>query len=198
MRKVSTSIAAIVVCLSMAAFAQNAGQQQNGMNQQDREFANMAAKANRAEIQMGNMAEQHASNEAVKDFGKLMVNDHTNAAQKLKSWASQSNFKLPSGLPSQAASTKSSLSSLSGAQFDHQYIQSQLKDHKKVIAAFEKEVEQGQNPQLKQFAENTLPVLQDHVRVVEDLAGKLGLSGKTGLANPAKAITGGQNMKMPK
>lgn len=193
MRRMFISSAALVLCLALAAFGQTNGQQNNGMNQQDKQFVTMVAKANRGEIEMGNFAQQHASNDEVKQFAQLMVTDHTNAGQQLKSWASQSNVTLPSGLTAQDNSTKASLSSASGSQFDKQYIQSQLQDHKKVIAAFEKEVQQGQDPQLKQFAEKTLPVLQDHVRIAEDVAGKLGLSGKMGLSNESKAINAGQS-----
>jgi putative membrane protein len=183
------------MCLCLGAYAQDTGQQQNKMNQQDQQFANITAQANHGEIEMGQLAVQHASNEAVKQFARLMIKDHTNAGQELKSWAGQSSFNLPSGLTPEDSSTKTNLSSVSGAQFDQQYLQSQLKDHKTVISEFEKEVAQGQDPQLKQFAEKTLPILQDHVRIAEDIAGKLGMSGKAGLSDASKAVQVNPNQK---
>ena len=192
MRKTILSIGSALLFLAAGAYAQSANSSQANLNQQDRDFANTAAQANRAEIELGNLAQQHASSDAVKQFAKTIVDDHTNAGQQLKSWASQSNVTLPSGLAPDDSSTKSSLSSLSGSQFDQKYIQAQLQDHKKAIALFEKEVNEGQNPQLKQFAEKTLPVLQDHVRIAEDLAGKMGMSGKTGLSDQSKAVNSGK------
>lgn len=191
MRKTLLSIGSVLVFLTATAFAQSANSNQSNLNQQDREFANMAAQANRAEIEMGNLAQQKASNDAVKQFAKTIVDDHTNAGQQLKTWASQTNFTLPQGLTPEDSSTKSSLSSVSGSQFDQKFIQAQLQDHKKAIALFEKQLNEGQDPQLKEFAQKTLPVLQDHMRVAEDLAGKLGLSGKMGLSDQSKAVNSG-------
>ncbi len=192
MRKIWIVFAASLLCLSLAAFAQDPSREKSTMNQQDKEFANLAAHANRGEIEIGNVAQQKASNDGVKQFAKRMVEDHTNASQEMKNWASQNNFTLPSGLTADDSSTKSSLSSSSGSQFDQKYIQSQLKDHKQVISAFEKEVQDGQDPQLKQMAARMLPVLQDHVRIAEDIAGQLGMTGKMGLADESKAISVGR------
>lgn len=195
MRKTSISFAAALLCLTLGALAQNPSKEKSRMNQQDKDFAKLAAQANRGEIEIGTLAQQKASNDAVKEFGKRMVEDHTNAGHELRNWSAQTNFMLPTGITADDSSTKSSLSSESGTQFDRKYMQSQLKDHKQVIAAFEKEIQDGQDPQLKQIAAKILPVLQDHVRLAEDVAGKLGMSGKLGLTDESKAISGSSNPK---
>lgn len=195
MRKTSISFAAALLCLTLGALAQNPSKEKSRMNQQDKDFAKLAAQANRGEIEIGTLAQQKASNDAVKEFGKRMVEDHTNAGHELRNWSAQTNFMLPTGITADDSSTKSSLSSESGTQFDQKYMQSQLKDHKQVIAAFEKEIQDGQDPQLKQIAAKILPVLQDHVRLAEDVAGKLGMSGKMGLTDESKAISGSSNPK---
>lgn len=195
MRKTSISFAAALLCLTLGAMAQNPSKEKSRMNQQDKDFARLAAQANRGEIEIGTLAQQKASNDAVKEFGKRMVEDHTNAGHELRNWSAQTNFMLPTGITADDSSTKSSLSSESGTQFDQKYMQSQLKDHKQVIAAFEKEIQDGQDPQLKQIAAKILPVLQDHVRLAEDVAGKLGMSGKMGLTDESKAISGSSNPK---
>lgn len=195
MRKTSISFAAALLCLTLGAMAQNPSKEKSRMNQQDKDFAKLAAQANRGEIEIGTLAQQKASNDAVKEFGKRMVEDHTNAGHELRNWSAQTNFMLPTGITADDSSTKSSLSSESGTQFDRKYMQSQLKDHKQVIAAFEKEIQDGQDPQLKQIAAKILPVLQDHVRLAEDVAGKLGMSGKMGLTDESKAISGSSNPK---
>ena len=191
MRKSLLSLCAALVFLAATAFAQSANSNQSNMNQQDRDFANTVAQANLGEIAMGNLAQQKASNDAVKQFAKTIVDDHTNAGQQLKNWASQSSFTLPTGITPEDSSAKASLSSASGSQFDQKFIQTQLQDHKKAIALFEKQLKEGQDPKLKEFAQTTLPVLQDHMRIAEDLAGKLGLSGKMGLSDQSKAVNSG-------
>jgi putative membrane protein len=170
--------------MPFAAFAQA----KHTVSFQDRQFANMAAQANKGEIEVANVAQQKASNESVKQFAKLMIDDHTKAGEELKTWASHNKVTLPSYLSSDDSTLKSNLSSLSGSDFDKKYMQAQLEDHKKVISGFEIEIQDGKNPQLKQFAEQTLPTLQDHIRVAEDVAGHLGLSGKMGLTDQSKAV----------
>ena len=58
-----------------------------------------------------------------------------------------------------------------------------------MISEFENEIEHGHDQAVKSYAEQTLPALQDHIRIAEDIAGKMGMSGKTGLSDEAKAIT---------
>jgi putative membrane protein len=81
------------------------------------------------------------------------------------------------------------LEKLSGAQLNDAYLRDELQGHKETISAFESEIEHGQNQEAKTYAEQTLPTLQDHIRIAEDVAGKLGLPGKAGLSDEAKAIT---------
>jgi len=59
-----------------------------------------------------------------------------------------------------------------GAGFDKQYVKDQLAAHKKTVALFQKEASSGSDPQLKQFASDTLPTLQHHLSDVEALAKK--------------------------
>lgn len=184
MRTLVLFASSLLACTPFAAFAQT----KHTLSFQDRQFANMAAQANKGEIEVANLAQQKASNESVKQFAKLMIEDHTKAGEALKTWASHDSVNLPTSLSPDDSTLKSNLSSLTGSDFDKKYMQAQLEDHNKVIAGFEKEIQNGRNPQLKQFAEKTLPTLQDHIRVAEDVAGHLGLSGKMGLAEPSKAL----------
>ncbi|HUJ96219.1 MAG TPA: DUF4142 domain-containing protein [Terriglobales bacterium] len=152
-------------------------------------FITQAAQINLAEIELGNLAEQKANDQAVKEFGKLMVQDHTQAQDKLKQLASKEDVTLPMQAGAQANELKQRLSSESGAQFDEMYIRHMLSGHKQAIATFENEVAQGKNSAIQNYAESCLPVIQDHIRVAENVAGKMGLSGKNGLSQPDKAIT---------
>jgi len=96
---------------------------------------------------------------------------------------------LPSQPGAEAASLREQLSGVSREQFDQIYIQHMLSGHKGAVAAFESEIEHGQNPAIKDYAEKVLPVIQDHIRIAEDLAGRMGMAGRQGLEKPDKAIT---------
>jgi putative membrane protein len=135
------------------------------------------------------MVGQKSTDPAVKDFANRMVTDHTQANQKLATIAEMNGVKLPSEASATERNQKSELEKLSGAQLNDAYLRDELQGHKETISAFESEIEHGQNQEAKSYAEQTLPTLQDHIRIAEDIAGKLGLAGKEGLSDEAKAIT---------
>jgi len=154
----------------------------------DRSFINSAAEANLAEIDTAKMVEKESTDSAVKDFANRMAADHTQASQKLASVAEMSGIKLPTEPSIPERNQKSELQKLSGAKLDDAYLRDELQGHKEAISAFQSEIENGQNREVKNYAVQTLPTLQDHIRIAEDIAGKLGLSGKTGLSDETKAI----------
>jgi putative membrane protein len=97
--------------------------------------------------------------------------------------------KLPTEASAAERNQKSELEKLYGAQLNDAYLRDELQGHKETISAFESEIEHGQNQEAKNYAEQTLPTLQDHIRIAENVAGELGISGKAGLSDETKAIT---------
>ncbi len=190
--KVTTFTLTAALLLTGSLFAQQkhqAGTTTQGVqNSTDRSFTNSAAEANLAEIDAAKMVEQKSTDPAVKDFANRMVTDHTQASQDLTSLAEMSGIKLPTEPSLTERNQKNELQKLSGAKLNDAYLRDELQGHKETIAAFENEIENGQNQEVKEYAARTLPTLQDHVRIAEDIAGKLGLSGKTGLTDETKAI----------
>jgi len=162
---------------------------QTMQNSADRSFIDAAAEANLGEIDIAKMVVQKSTELAVKDFANRMVTDHTQASQKLASVAEMNGVTLPTEASATERNQKSELEKLSGAQLNDAYLRDELQGHKETISAFESEIEHGQNQEAKNYAEQTLPTLQDHIRIAENVAGKLGLPGKAGLSDEAKAIT---------
>jgi putative membrane protein len=187
-----TFVLAIVLMGTGSLFAQQkqskmAGQKMD--NSADRNFITSAAEANLAEIDMAKMVGQKSTDPAVKDFANRMVTDHTQASQNLASVAEMNGVKLPTEASAAERNQKSELEKLSGAQLNDAYLRDELQGHKETISAFESEIEHGRNQEAKNYAEQTLPTLQDHIRIAENVAGELGISGKAGLSNETKAIT---------
>jgi putative membrane protein len=75
---------------------------------------------------------------------------------------------LPTSIDAKDQGLKDKLSGLSGADFDRTYMQSMVKDHQKDISEFQKEANSGSNADLKGFAAQTLPTLQEHLRMARD------------------------------
>src|SRR5581483_10080232 len=97
-----------------------------------------------------------AASDDVKRFGAMMVHDHTKANDELKQLAEKKSVSLPTDLGEHQADYDR-LAKLSGADFDHQYMSTMVEDHKKDISEFETEANNGQDPDVKKWASDTLP-----------------------------------------
>lgn len=145
----------------------------------DLAFAKEAARGGLAEVDLGNMTKDKASNDDVKQFGDRMVTDHSKANDELKSLAEQKNVTLPSALDAKAKATQTRLSKLSGAAYDKAYMRDMVSDHEHDVAAFRKEARSGKDPDLKAFASKTLPTLEEHLKLAKETAAKVGVGSKT-------------------
>jgi putative membrane protein len=151
----------------------------------DKTFAMKAAEGGMAEVDLGNLAQQKASNPEVKQFGQRMVTDHSKANDDLKQVAGKDNITLPAEMSASDKALKSRLEKLSGDAFDRAYMEAMVKDHRADINEFKMEAAHGANPDIKTFASNTLPTLQDHLQQAEKTLTAL-RGGNKGTASRAK------------
>ena len=139
----------------------------------DQRFMKDAAQGGMAEVELGELAMQNGSSDDVKKFGQRMVDDHSKANDKLKELASSKGITLPQEPNAKQKATKNQLSKLSGEQFDKAYMKDMLKDHKQDIAEFQSESNTGHDPDVKNFATETLPTLRDHLKDAQSIAPKV-------------------------
>ena len=161
------------IVFSAAALADDPGTK-TAKSSSDQRFAVEAAQGGMAEVQLGQLAKDKASNDAVKKFGQRMIDDHTKANDQLKSVASESGITLPTDVSAKDKAEMDRLSKLSGDAFDRAYMQMMVKDHKKDVAEFQKEANNGKDEKIKKFASDTLPTLQSHLQMAQDTAAKIG------------------------
>jgi putative membrane protein len=139
----------------------------------DNTFVTKAAVGGMAEVELGKLAQQRASSDAVKDFGKRMETDHSKANEELKTTAANKGITLPTTLDAKHQATMDRLSKLNGAAFDRTYMQEMVKDHREDVAEFQKEANSGDDPDVKAFAGKTLPTLQEHLKMAEETDAKV-------------------------
>jgi putative membrane protein len=132
-------------------------------------FIKHAADANMTEIKLGNVAQDNGQSQEVKDFGQRMIKDHGNAEDQLKPIAQKLNVDIPDQVSAEHQKTIDHLSSLKGDEFDKAYAKAMVKDHKKVIAMFERAESNVKDADLKKFAKDTLPILHEHLEMAEKL-----------------------------
>lgn len=133
----------------------------------DRKFVEDAAKGGLAEVQLGQLAAQKAQSPEVKQFGQKMVDDHGKANDKLKQIASSKGVDLPADLDRSARREYDKLSKMNGDDFDREYMKHMVSDHKKDVKDFADEAKSGKDADVRSFASETLPTLQQHLQMAQ-------------------------------
>ncbi|MGV3762215.1 DUF4142 domain-containing protein [Parapedobacter sp.] len=132
------------------------------VNEQDADFAVKAADAGLAEIELGKLAMEKASDERLKDFAQRMVTDHQRANDELMTIATSLQITLPPVLSEDHVDKQRKLRDKSGDAFEEAYIDIMVKDHDRVVSLFEDAASDARNVELQAFAAKTLPILKKH------------------------------------
>lgn len=136
----------------------------------DSMFVMKAAAGGMMEVQGGNTAQQNAESGRVKNFGAMMVADHSKANSELMAIASSRGLTPPADLPADMKMHMNEMAKMKGKSFDSRYISMMIADHKEDIADFEKEASGGNDAEVKAFAAKTLPVLKMHLDSIQAIS----------------------------
>lgn len=148
-----------------AAFAADHG----SLDRKDREFIEKAAAGGMLEVEAGKLGESKAQNADVKAFASMLNTDHSAANQELQALAQKKGVTVPSTLPKKEQKKVDKLAK--ARDFDRNFIHEQgIEDHKHDIKDFQKEAKDGKDPDVKAFAEKSLPVLQKHLARAEEIS----------------------------
>ena len=141
----------------------------------DESFFKKAAEAGVSEVEAGHMAHEKGSSQAVKDFGAMMVKDHTAANDKLKKIAMANGVKLPEGPGMMNKMKEKKAEMKSGDSFDKDYIKSQIKAHEDTAELLQNEIDTGKDPQAQAFAKETLPKVKMHLEKIRQIGASAGV-----------------------
>jgi len=155
-------IGAACALLPLSAFAAQ-------LSAQDRNFIEHAASGGTTEVQEAQVAQGKAQSPQVKQFAQRLIDDHTKNNQQLMTLAQQLGVTVPTTPTATDQQEMSKLQSQSGKSFDHAYVQHEVTDHQHDITMFQQEIQNGSDPQVKAFAQQTLPILREHLRLAQQL-----------------------------
>ena len=170
--------AALALVLSFGGYAADKKGGDSKVSKGDRSFIMEAANDSMAEIELGKVAQQNAANEDVKKFAQRMVDDHSTASKELEPIATQLGVTPPTAPHGKHARMVKDLSKKTGAKFDKDYIDDMVKDHKKAVKLFDRQAQKGESEELRGFAAKQLPVLQDHLKMAQELQAGMKKTGK--------------------
>jgi putative membrane protein len=133
------------------------------------QFLTDVIQTNNAEIKFGQAAQSMGSTDAVRDFGKMLVEDHTKANDQATQIAQAMNVPIPNGVKPDDMAAYNMATSMSGAGFDKDFADAMAKGHQKAIDMFKQEAGSGDPAQVTDFAKQTLPTLQKHLETAQSL-----------------------------
>lgn len=133
----------------------------------DQGFIMYAASGGLMEVELGKTTSANAASAKVKQFGQMMVTDHTKANTELKAVAAKKNVTVPPAPAQEQQDHINDLKTKKGAEFDKAYVDMMVDDHKEDISKFEDEAKNGKDADVKAFAAKTLPVLRKHMAAIQ-------------------------------
>jgi putative membrane protein len=131
-------------------------------------FVEHAAQDGMTEVQLAKIALEKSNNDQVKQFAQKMEHDHTQANEQLASIAKSKGLTVPTKLDAKHEAMVKNLSAKSGKAFDAAYAQHMAKDHAKAVALFQA-ASKSSDPDIAAFAQKTLPTLEDHKQLADNL-----------------------------
>jgi len=135
-----------------------------------------------ADGKMGQLAAKNAKDPEVKKFAQMMVTDHGAAGKELEALAKKKNYQLPADIGSHQ-STYDKLSKLSGADFDKQYVDEMVDDHEEDLKEFQRQANNGSDPDVKAFAAKGVTMIQKHLDAIKAIQAKMNGGGATTATN---------------
>jgi putative membrane protein len=168
-RTVMTVVAVGMVSAIAGAGLATARSPRGTLSDADHKFVMEAAEGGQMEVELGQLAQQKAGSDAVKQFGQRMATDHAKAGQELAQLAVGKGVELAKQPSRKTQMEKDRLSKASGGAFDREYVKMMVKDHEQDVAAFKRESQQAQDPDLKAWAAKTLPTLEDHLKSIKQI-----------------------------
>jgi putative membrane protein len=174
-------VASAVCCISLSTVVLSAQMKpMAGGSMTDQQFVDFVAQTDMVEANLGQLAQTASTNQSVKDFGQMLVTDHTKNYAQLGTIAKGASLNMPGSIDKDHDKMMiDPFMKLKGNAFDHKFEQEMVAGHTKAIAVFTKEAKDAQNPDLKSFAEQTLPALQKHLDAAKGLGKPSAMSAMT-------------------
>ena len=136
-------------------------------------FVASATQAGLMEIEAARVALEKSKNADVRAFATRMIADHGKTNEELKAIAAHKSIPVPSSLDSEHTKMLKPLREASSGAFDKTYATRMVADHAAAVELFQANVVHPDS-ELSAFAARTLPALQEHKRLADNLRANLG------------------------
>jgi putative membrane protein len=134
-------------------------------------WLDQAHQADLAEVAVGQLAVSNASTPAIRSVGATLVRQHAAFDSRVIAAASKLKIPLVTYLTTDQAIAGDRLSKENGPPFDYDFTATMLEAHRQMIAATQAEIRRGSSPVVISLAQQALPMLEMHLRMLQSVAG---------------------------
>jgi putative membrane protein len=132
-------------------------------------FIKDAIQGNLAEVRMGELAQKNGSSAAVKDFGRMLVEDHGKAANESTAIAKKMSIEAPKEPKPEAQAMAAKMAKMQGAEFDKHFASHMVMEHEKEIKKYQDAAKAHASTDVGMYASSSVPVLQKHLKTAQAL-----------------------------
>lgn len=143
------------------------------LDKQDKSFLEEAAQSSLMDVRLGQLGVKQAEHPDVRSFAQEMIDEHTKIKDRLAEIAQAKGVVMPQALDKTNQDKIDKLAQLQGDKFDREFMREAIDAHKSGLKAFEKETTNGKDPELKQVAATTVPILQEHLTRAKEIASRV-------------------------
>jgi putative membrane protein len=157
----SVALTALLMLTTTSAFAAKSPE----------DFIKDAIQGDNSEIMLGKLALDKGGSPQVREFGQMLVTDHSKAKEEAISVAKTLGVTPPDLPTTQAQDEQTKLSKLTGDGFDKEFASYMVTDHEKDIEEFQEQTKATPGP-ASDMAAKQLPTLQNHLKMAQAIAKK--------------------------
>jgi putative membrane protein len=139
----------------------------------DSKFLQEAIRGNAAEVKMGELAKERAQNKAVRDYGQMLIDDHSKANEKAMGIARQMNVTAANEPSAKQKQEHDAMAKLTGSEFDTTFMSHMVQDHQEDIAKYTTQAQSGDSSKATSYAKDALPTLREHLSKAQSIESKL-------------------------
>lgn len=172
MARLFTVAGALLLTLGWAVVSVSADDKHKGQKDKafdDAEFVKHAASGGMLEVALGKLAKEKATGGDVRKFADRMIADHTKANKELAAVAKAAGYSIPDKLTPKHQEHLDKFKKEPSKSFDAEYVKHMVKDHEEAVEEFDRATREAKHPELKKFAEKTLPTLREHYAQIKQI-----------------------------
>ena len=136
-------------------------------------FLQEAIRGNTAEVKMGELAKERAQSKDVRDYGQMLIDDHSKGNKKATEIARRMNISAPTEESAEQKQERDAMAKLSGSEFDTTFLSHMVQDHQEDIAKYTAQAQNGDSSKITDFANDSLPTLKEHLSKAQSIESKL-------------------------